>query len=180
MAGTIISIVLASWPHSGVILRNGPRSLYTSPEKLTTRGIEPRTPTAGAAGAAPPSREKEEKKRAAGFHIVRVGVVVTSSRFRKATRRQNKKYLTSIPLKGYFFMYTALVSPKRSPPKPINPNRARLCFFFETFSAGRWHGAAKHEELDVWWREEQRRRAVKARVVKGLRALGKERGRERN
>ena len=39
--------------------------------------------------------------------------------------------------------------------------------------------AAKHEELDVWWREEQRRRAVKARAVKGLRALGKERGRER-
>ena len=27
--------------------------------------------------------------------------------------------------------------------------------------------AAKHEELDVWWREEQRRRAVKARVVNG-------------
>ena len=39
--------------------------------------------------------------------------------------------------------------------------------------------AAKHEELDAWWKGEQRRRAVRTRAVKGLRALGKERGRER-
>ena len=39
--------------------------------------------------------------------------------------------------------------------------------------------AAKREELDAWRKEEQRRRAVKARAVKGLRALGRERGRER-
>ena len=39
--------------------------------------------------------------------------------------------------------------------------------------------AAKREELDAWWKEEQRRRAVKARAMKGLRALGKERGQER-
>ena len=28
--------------------------------------------------------------------------------------------------------------------------------------------AAKREELDAWWKEEQRRRAVKARAMKGL------------
>tara|TARA_B100000795_G_scaffold221407_1_gene176072 strand:- start:290 stop:637 length:348 start_codon:yes stop_codon:yes gene_type:complete len=30
--------------------------------------------------------------------------------------------------------------------------------------------AAKKAELDVWWSEERRRRAIRARVVKGLRA----------
>ena len=39
--------------------------------------------------------------------------------------------------------------------------------------------AAKHEELDAWWSGEQLRRAVRAQTMKGLRALGKERGRER-
>ena len=44
-----------------------------------------------------------------------LGGVITSSRFSKATRPQNKKYLTSIPLKGDFIMYTATVS-KKIPP----------------------------------------------------------------
>ena len=44
-----------------------------------------------------------------------LGGVITSSRFSKATRPQNKKYLTSIPLKGDFIMYTAAVS-KKIPP----------------------------------------------------------------
>ena len=39
--------------------------------------------------------------------------------------------------------------------------------------------AAKHAELDVWWGEERRRRAIRARVTKGLRAAGRVRGRER-
>ena len=39
--------------------------------------------------------------------------------------------------------------------------------------------AAKHEELDAWWSGEQRRRAVRARAMRGLRALGKARGLER-
>ena len=39
--------------------------------------------------------------------------------------------------------------------------------------------AAKQAELDVWWGEERRRRAIRARVVKGLRAAGRARGRER-
>ena len=34
--------------------------------------------------------------------------------------------------------------------------------------------AAKHAELDVWWGEERRRRAIRARVTKGLRARGGE------
>ena len=39
--------------------------------------------------------------------------------------------------------------------------------------------AAKWAELDAWWSEERRRRAVRARVARGIRALGKERGQER-
>ena len=39
--------------------------------------------------------------------------------------------------------------------------------------------AAKHAELDVWWGEERRRRAIRARVTKGLRAAGRVRGQER-
>ena len=39
--------------------------------------------------------------------------------------------------------------------------------------------AAKHEELDAWWSGEQLRRAVRAQAMRGLRALGEERGRER-
>ena len=38
--------------------------------------------------------------------------------------------------------------------------------------------AAKREELDAWWSGEQRRRAVRARAMRGLRASGKARGRE--
>ena len=34
-----------------------------------------------------------------------LGGVITNSRFSKTTRPQNKKYLTSIPLKGDFIMY---------------------------------------------------------------------------
>ena len=33
--------------------------------------------------------------------------------------------------------------------------------------------------MDAWWGEERRRRAVRARVVRGLRALGRTRGQER-
>ena len=33
--------------------------------------------------------------------------------------------------------------------------------------------AAKQAELDVWWSEERRRRAIRARVVKGLRVAGR-------
>ena len=39
--------------------------------------------------------------------------------------------------------------------------------------------AAKWAELDAWWGEERRRRAVRARVARGLRALGRTRGQER-
>ena len=39
--------------------------------------------------------------------------------------------------------------------------------------------AAERTELDAWWGEEQRRRAVRVRAVRGLRALGKARWRER-
>ena len=41
--------------------------------------------------------------------------VITSQRSRRVPRRQNKKYLTSIPLKGDVLMYTAAVS-KKTPP----------------------------------------------------------------
>ena len=61
-----------------------------------------------------------------------LGGVATSSRFSKTTRPQNKRKLTSIPLKGDFIMYTAPI-PKKVPP---NPKRARLCF---SFLFGLWH-----------------------------------------
>ena len=44
-----------------------------------------------------------------------LGGVITSSRFQRLARPQNKRYLTSIPLKGDFIMYTAAVS-KKIPP----------------------------------------------------------------
>ena len=48
--------------------------------------------------------------------MVHVGGGITSSRFQRLARPQNKKYLTSIiPLKGDFIMYTAPVS-KKIPP----------------------------------------------------------------
>jgi len=39
--------------------------------------------------------------------------------------------------------------------------------------------AAKQAELEAWWSEERRRRTLRARVLKGLRTLGRARGRER-
>ena len=39
--------------------------------------------------------------------------------------------------------------------------------------------AAKWAELDAWWGEERRRRAIRARVARGLKALGRTRGQER-
>ena len=60
--------------------------------------------------------------------MVNVGGVVASSRFHKVPGHENKKIPDCIFLERTLLMYTAPVSPKRSP-KPINHNSAHLCLW---------------------------------------------------